>query len=132
MSEAALRAAGLRASADPQTLFRFVAYGLTGTHGETFYDGVRQLPPAHTLTLRGGRLDVRPYWALPTERPGDSATRRGGDAERIDEIRALLTDSVRLRLRSDVDVGSCLSGGIDSSAIVALVAAELAAMLAGK
>ncbi len=119
----ALRAAGLRSDADPAVLFRYLAYRHTGTHDDTFYAHVRQLPPGHELRLRGGRLDVRRWWTLPDE----PEPRRGGDAERVEELAALLADAVRLRLRSDVPVGSCLSGGIDSSAVVALVAAELRA-----
>jgi asparagine synthase (glutamine-hydrolysing) len=81
----------------------------------TFAAGVRRLPAAHLLEWRHGGSAVSRYWSpRPVEVP-----RRYDDA--VEQYRALLLDSVRLRLRSDVPVGTSLSGGLDSSAIVALV-----------
>ena len=95
---------------------------LEGRHqpdGEgTFFEGIRQLPPAHAATVRGGRLEVRPYWSLPEE----PAPPPGVEQDQVRRVADLLEDSVRLRLRSDVPLGTCLSGGLDSSSIVALVA----------
>ena len=83
----------------------------------TFLAGVRRLPAAHVLVWREARIDVRRYWwPGPVQVPESY-----GDA--VEAYRALLVDSVRLRLRSDVPVGTSLSGGLDSSAIVALVSA---------
>ena len=76
---------------------------------ETFFENVRRLPAAHTLTVgRDGRAMHR-YWSLEERDPPS------GDP--VELVRELFLDSIRLRLRSDVAVGTCLSGGIDSSAI---------------
>ena len=82
----------------------------------TIYDDVRALEPGHLLVWCKGRLDVKPWYQLriaPTYTDED-------ETSVIERIDALLRDSVRLRLRADVDVGAFLSGGIDSSTIVAL------------
>jgi asparagine synthase (glutamine-hydrolysing) len=83
---------------------------------QSFFARVHRLPGGHRLTLRGGHAEVRRWWT-PARREPPS---RYADA--VEELRALLIDSVRLRLRSDVPVGTSLSGGIDSSAIVGLSA----------
>ena len=82
------------------------------------YDKVQQLPGGHSLVIEEGKLRVQRYWSLPVNPDIGPATL---DMRKIDELRALLTDAVRLRLRSDVPVGTCLSGGLDSSAIVVLM-----------
>jgi asparagine synthase (glutamine-hydrolysing) len=90
----------------------------------TLLRGVRQLLPAHAMEVRacGAEVEITRSWCYWSP---DVAARRayGADDERHAARRLLdlLTDSVRLRLRSDVPVGSCLSGGLDSSAIVALI-----------
>ncbi|MDD2774177.1 MAG: asparagine synthase (glutamine-hydrolyzing) [Elusimicrobiales bacterium] len=83
----------------------------------TIYKGVRKLPPAHTLTVESGRVSVEPYWDLPLdeERRGISLS----DAR--SEIRRKLTEAVKIRMIADVPLGAFLSGGVDSSIIVALM-----------
>jgi asparagine synthase (glutamine-hydrolysing) len=80
--------------------------------------GVAKLPPGHRLIVEDGRVDVEAYWRypLPAPRMGMSAD------EHAEGLLAELEDSVRLRLMSDVPLGAMLSGGIDSSLIVALMA----------
>ena len=76
---------------------------------ETFYHGISKLPAAHSLTLDESGVRLRSYWRLEV--------RDQADGDPAEQVRELFLDSVRLRLRSDVPVGTCLSGGIDSSAI---------------
>ena len=76
---------------------------------------VRKLPAGHTLVCEGGRTELREYWDI---QPG---TRSRPFAAARDEFLGLLEESVRLRMVSDVPLGAFLSGGLDSSAIVAFM-----------
>lgn len=83
----------------------------------TAFQGIRKLPPAHYLVLEEGRIRVDRYWTLRyAEKSRDP---EGALSERL---RAHLEEAVRLRMVSDVPVGALLSGGIDSSTVVALMA----------
>ena len=75
--------------------------------------GIRKLPPAHSLVVDERGLRARAATG--------SSSRATSDGDSADAVRELFLDAVRLRLRSDVPVGTCLSGGIDSSAIVCAV-----------
>ena len=88
---------------------------------ETLFVGVQKLLPGHTLTFEDGRVRVRQYWDIPVrEEPLAPATRTS--REWVQQFRDLLVESVRLRLMSDVPLGMFLSGGLDSSAIAAIMA----------
>jgi asparagine synthase (glutamine-hydrolysing) len=87
----------------------------------TLFRGIRALEPGHVLVHDGGRAQVRRWWTLPRE--PEAGVR---EEEWVERFRALLEDSVRLRLRSDVPVGVFLSGGLDSSLITALARPEVA------
>jgi asparagine synthase (glutamine-hydrolysing) len=101
-----------------RVLHRYLVDGLLDADSETFFTGIRSLPPAHSLTVREGRLSLTRYWGLP----GEAARERSTPGEALaEELVDLLRDSVRLRLRSDVPVGTCLSGGLDSSSIIWLM-----------
>jgi asparagine synthase (glutamine-hydrolysing) len=80
---------------------------------ETFFADIRRLPPAHSLSYGSKGLEVKCYWRLSRQ---DLST-----ADPAEAIREQFLDSIKLHLRSDVPIGSCLSGGIDSSAIVTAV-----------
>lgn len=99
----------------------YFAYGYV-PGSKSIYRQIRKLPAAHTLTWREGRLSIQRFWSH-TEAAADAPKTPSGALEAVD---TLLRDSIRLRLRSDVPVGAFLSGGIDSSLIVAL-ASELSA-----
>ena len=91
----------------------------------TLYQAVQRLPPAHWLRLRDGVLATGRYWQPVTaERPAGLPTT---EVEWIQAQREQLDRAVRLRLRSHQPVGSMLSGGLDSSSVVALAAAANAA-----
>jgi len=106
--------------------YDFLSAGIMDHTGETLFEGVRQLQGGECV-----RLDLQrwhPGEALPLRRwygilePG---TLNIGEREAARRFRELLSQSVRLHLRSDVPVGTCLSGGLDSSSIVCLMAHEL-------
>jgi asparagine synthase (glutamine-hydrolysing) len=82
--------------------------------------GVRKLPPAHHLTYAAGRLALMQYWDFPFESAEGAQARRAEDY--LAELRALLDEAVRIRLIADVPLGAFLSGGVDSSAVVGLMA----------
>jgi asparagine synthase (glutamine-hydrolysing) len=93
---------------------------------ETLFRGINKLLPGHLLVFEDGDVRVRQYWDVPIGRPegrhdGSRPEGRHHD-DVVAEFRALLEESVRLRLMSDVPLGMFLSGGIDSSAIAALMA----------
>jgi asparagine synthase (glutamine-hydrolysing) len=86
---------------------------------QTVFGAVQQLLPSEAMTVNVANLDTR-IWRYWDVQPRDDYARLSAP-EAVDTFRHLLTDAVRLRMRSDVAVGSCLSGGLDSSAIVSLV-----------
>jgi len=101
---------------DWSALHHYLAFGFTPAT-RSIFDSIRKLPPAHTATLADGRLTQRRYWQLPAAvaTTGPRASRE----ERAATVRAGLREAVRLRLESDVPLGVFLSGGVDSSAVVA-------------
>src|SRR3954471_6157111 len=105
--------------ADEEVVGAFVARGLAPHPERSFFDSVRRLPAAHVLRWHNGESVIRRYWIPAFAEPPKTYD------DAVERLRELLTDSIRLRLRSDVPVGTSLSGGIDSAAIVAL-SAELA------
>ena len=82
---------------------------------DTIYRGIHKLPPAHVLVAERGRIRLSKYWDL--EFTGDGDERR--EEEYLEELDAHLREAVRLRMISDVPLGAFLSGGIDSSTVVA-------------
>ncbi len=84
------------------------------------FEAIKKLPPAHTLLVKNGRIAIERYWKLPYLPKFDASTpAKVRDLEA--ELVALLAEAVRLRLISDVPLGAFLSGGIDSSVVVALM-----------
>ena len=91
---------------------------------ETLFQGIHKLLPGYRLVFEQGRVRTERYWDLPLDGP-DPALEHVDEASLIEEFRRLLQESVRLRLMADVPLGMFLSGGIDSSAIAALMAREM-------
>jgi asparagine synthase (glutamine-hydrolysing) len=93
---------------------------------ETLFRGVHKLLPGHLLVFENGAMRIRQYWDVPAGKGGRRAdlqvSRDTRPHDVVAQFRALLEESVRLRLMSDVPLGMFLSGGIDSSAIAALMA----------
>jgi asparagine synthase (glutamine-hydrolysing) len=91
------------------------------------YKGLQKLRPGHILTLgsAAGQAESHPFWsAEEIARDGLHSRFDGSDAEAIDQLHAQLMDAVRLRMIADVPLGAFLSGGIDSSTVVALMQAQ--------
>ena len=113
----------VRRSVDPFGLKGYLAYGSV-QEPYTLVSGIRSVPPGHTLTVdvSGDELvvgDPESYWELPEVRSRESKVSVQHLAR---QIRDGLAESVRLHMISDVPVGVFLSGGIDSSAVIALMA----------
>ena len=85
----------------------------------TMFKGVSQVCPGEMVVVQGDRLERRTWWRW--EFPDAGALRTAPEGELKDELRALLADATAVRLRADVPVGAYLSGGLDSSSLVALV-----------
>ena len=92
----------------------------TGDH--TWFQGIKRLLPGHFIVVEPGGLRIEKWWSVPTE---EDLAGEHTEQHYIGTTRELLEDSVRLRLRSDVPLGAHLSGGIDSSAVVALLSKHL-------
>jgi asparagine synthase (glutamine-hydrolysing) len=101
---------------DREVMLRFLRLGALDWDERTFFADVVSLPAAHHLwAALDGRVQRERYWELDVGAAQASTPRDAPDA-----LRAALTDAVRLRLRSDVEVGTCLSGGLDSTSIVSI------------
>lgn len=86
-------------------------------HPKTIYKAIKKLPAAHYLLWENGRVSIKKYWDIDyTQKRQDCPVEK-----LIEEFLALFEDAVRIRLMSDVPLGAFLSGGIDSSAIVAMM-----------
>ena len=99
---------------DPQSLYYYIGYEYVPTPRTIFRD-IFKLPPGHYLVYKDGKSQTTQYWDLEFETEGLSSKHYE------ERMRELLTESVRKRLISDVPLGVFLSGGLDSSAIVALM-----------
>ena len=91
---------------------------------ETLFEGIYKLQPGHRLVYENGRIQISKYWDVPQD-GADPELAGLPDVELVDRFRSLLQESVRLRLMADVPLGMFLSGGIDSSAVAALMAREV-------
>ncbi|MCU0441752.1 MAG: asparagine synthase (glutamine-hydrolyzing) [Bacteroidia bacterium] len=83
---------------------------------ETYYSSIKQLPQAHYLTIHQGKLSIHRYWDIT-----QFETNNNSHTSNQEAFYELFKESIDLHMRSDVEVGACLSGGIDSSAIVSMI-----------
>jgi asparagine synthase (glutamine-hydrolysing) len=104
---------------DPDALVEYLTFNYT-LGARTLLRAVRRLPAAHLLTWRRGELRLREYWDLRLGAPAPTT-----EARAVTAVRETLAAAVRRRLRSDVPLGALLSGGVDSSAVVSLMADDL-------
>ena len=110
--KALLDVGAIRRDVDREAIAEYLVLNYI-TDPRTPFSAIRKLEPASTLSWCDGRIDRRRYWAVPLEGPADRPL-----DDLCEELRALLIDSVRLQLRSDVPVGVFASGGLDSTAIM--------------
>ncbi len=108
----------LQAQLDPQALAQAFTFWAP-LSPRTVFQGIRQLPPGHYMLVREGDITLSRYWHL--DFPAAGAEAQLSEDEAVEQLRGLLSDATRLRLRADVQVGSYLSGGIDSTLIAALI-----------
>src|SRR5262249_44456146 len=106
----------VRRDVDPATLHHYLAFGYSPGDRSIFAE-ISSLPPGHVAIADGERFTTRAYWTLPRAAAAGADAVPAADAPAL--ARQALADAVRLRLESDVPLGVFLSGGIDSSAIVA-------------
>ncbi len=99
---------------NPQAVYHYMGYEFVPAP-DTMFKRIHKLPPGHYLRLADGQITVRPYWDMTFQDGGRTAS------DYAEEMRHRLTESVRKRLMSDVPLGVFLSGGLDSSTLVALM-----------
>ena len=113
----ALRAALPHTEVAMRPLLEFLTFGYVAGE-DAIFEGIRRLPPGTFATLeRGQPLRIERYWTWPAS--GDVSV---ADGEYLDRLGAAIDEAVRIRLRSDVPLGAFLSGGLDSAAVLALMA----------
>lgn len=120
--KALLKHDAVKSIPDEGQLFRYLWSEDNPENGATFFSGVYSVQPAHILNIREGQCTEQSYWQLPEY---DIESDRRSFKEKADQFLELLTDSVRIQLRSDVPVGTMLSGGLDSTSIAATINAIL-------
>lgn len=99
-------------------IYDFLMFGILDHTNETFFKNIQKLPQSHYLEIDlKGNFVLQRYWDLEISNEINNGRSTHEYAEKFKET---LTESVRLRLRSDVPIGSCLSGGLDSSSIVCI------------
>jgi asparagine synthase (glutamine-hydrolysing) len=108
---------GIRAALDPAALDQAFTYWAPLAPA-TAFEGIQELPPAHYLLVREGRMSLHRYWDVDFP---DEPLRLPNLEAYVEAFRELLVDATRLRLRADVPVGAYLSGGLDSSTIASII-----------
>ncbi len=106
---------GVRREIDPLALDQYLSF-LYIPAPRTIFKGINELPPGHFLTCHGNQVEVKQYYQLRLD-----SVERLSEREAIERVRETFEDSVRAMLVSDVPLGAFLSGGIDSSSIVAMM-----------
>jgi asparagine synthase (glutamine-hydrolysing) len=113
--KALLSVEGVSIEPNEQILGDYLFSGLLDHTEETFFRNIYQLRAGGWLLLEGNQLTIHSYWDI-----ADKGVRFAREEDYAERFYELFQDAIRLRLRSDVPVGTCLSGGLDSSAIVCL------------
>lgn len=109
---------GRKNTANEEVIFDYLAFNRTDQTENTFFNDIKKLQHGHCFTLKNGELSIRKWYDLKEK---VCKTEIKSDVEKYKD---LLEDAVRIRLRSDVPVGVCLSGGLDSSTITSIISKE--------
>jgi asparagine synthase (glutamine-hydrolysing) len=113
---------GLHPSVNIQSYFEYLCFNRTDIFDETFMNEIKRLPKGHFAEITEKGMEIKQWWnpekLLSEREPPDLK-------KTIDQVHDILVSSVKLRMRSDVPVGSCLSGGLDSSIIVGILYSHL-------
>jgi asparagine synthase (glutamine-hydrolysing) len=117
-AKALLALPGVSTAIDPAALNSYLNLGYVAAP-QSIFKGITKLPPASVLTIEDGRVDERRYWRMPS-----GIDRKPSEGEWVERVRARLDEAVRMEMVSDVPIGAFLSGGIDSSTVVGLMAAH--------
>jgi asparagine synthase (glutamine-hydrolysing) len=112
-AKALLTLSGVSAAIDPGALQSYLALGYVPSP-QSMFRGIRKLPPASLLAIEGRTSEERRYWRVPSD-----VDRSLSAQDWIERVRERLAKSVQMQMVSDVPIGAFLSGGIDSSAVVA-------------
>ncbi len=118
---------GVKREVNLQAISDFLSFGYVPDPA-TAFKGISKLPPGHTLTFKNGTLSARRYWDFDYSGDSDAPAFRQPELREedyVERLRELIADSVRVRLVSEVPLGAFLSGGIDSSLVVAMMAREM-------
>jgi asparagine synthase (glutamine-hydrolysing) len=113
---------GIEPRPDFSAIYDYLVLGLLDHSDRTFFAGIHNLLPGHTLTIKDGYVKTQRYWKWET---AGSRSIEGNPEQNVNEFRDLLKDSIKIRFRSDVPVGICLSGGLDSTAILCISRKDL-------
>ena len=116
--KALLTLPSLNVSVNFQSLFDYLVFNRTDIFDETFFSGIKRLPKGCYATFNGNALEITRWWD-PEDYLDSTSDNRPENA--LKTIRNLLISSTKLRMRSDVRVGSCLSGGLDSSILIGIL-----------
>lgn len=104
---------------NPGVVYDFLSVGRLDHTAETFFEGIIRLPAGCYILASREQIQIKRYWELKNEEQRPASLEESGQ-----QFRELFIDAVRLQMRSDVTVGSCLSGGMDSSALVCVAASQ--------
>ena len=115
-AKALLELPGASAELDPDAVAGYLHLGYVAAP-RSIFKGIRKLPPATLVSVQDGEVRQWRYWRLPTR-----IDRAATEAEWVDRVRQRMEASVHMQMVSDVPIGAFLSGGIDSSAVVAFMA----------
>jgi asparagine synthase (glutamine-hydrolysing) len=111
-----LAAGDFQTAVDPGALDHYLSFLYTPAD-RSIFTGIRKLPPGHVLRWHQGNVTTRQYWQLPVEQDA-RITERGA----VEQLRVVLQDAVSSHLMSEVPLGAFLSGGVDSSVVVGMMA----------